>query len=1014
MNDAALTALLSCCIAEYRPMVFLLFISHELSLAWLLCPVSSCVAAPLYCWMVDVWAKEHPSEMAELRAFAGGAGSKPVRKPQSVSPSSPSPAQEEDEAVRPFVGVIRAFHELLYLLSVSCWVANHSEWRRLNMASSFVLDPLILHRLRSYPFVSLVVLCKSPLFDVPPMSLYTDSVTASEVCRGSLARQLVEHSGVLHPADGASSVTSDVHLLQQLMGFMSHCWLSAFRMPHLEMVALSFAQQPMDDQQLQQIEPYVRTVVARLPTLRGLGGLETALTALAALLGPTDPRSVTENVSPLSLQTSSIRVQHAMESMQKYLKSSLRTCVWHRFRSEAHSLCHRTWPQLQHSGRMSKSIEELIDVFDDAWATLQSETAAVKSEAVVAAWLLQDETQWAAALSQLLAELRDCTVAELGMKDRSRVRGWRTLIKLASLYLAAVQPYPAIGRTSREHNHRLTADAGGSEQCLLCIERQLSERVDELMPWLNSPRVAWMDDAAQQVDMVPRLFHTLYHDTHLETSLFNAGTVIASVPVDIYLHSKALSTPFRTAERISASYMVTAHAMQAASGVPPSTLSSSPAVCTVCNTEVCDALLLPCYHVTCCQSCGLWLMKEHKPCPRCFTVIQRIIPVRIEKEVEEASLKYSTTPAGDVIVSRPTGSGSLLQQFVSSHSVKEWLVTSTQCSPFASDGSDGQEVVLTNANKPDTAPVARSALDSVPLTPPTTETIGAATLPPVTECHGQVLSRTRPATQPVERETRKDADQTHSQPASASSSPLPTVDVRMPRSEVKQSASVPPSTVVASISRDEMRCQGQVNRAPVVAALAVSSAAATTASATTGAHSSEQTRKRGREFIEAEIGSQIEIVEALGSDAQHEDEKKETMESENGDRVMQPTWAVSLLHDARPRHLRTADKWPWSQAVVAQPPQHTEPYSVPGGFTLSPFPPPLQSSCPTVYHYSPPPVYNAPPLTSSEPHRSHVSSYSTSEDDTGNVRLENQSSLRPPLLDNDDETSEEWAKRVLT
>ena len=75
-------------------------------------------------------------------------------------------------------------------------------------------------------------------------------------------------------------------------------------------------------------------------------------------------------------------------------------------------------------------------------------------------------------------------------------------------------------------------------------------------------------------------------------------------------------------------------------------ISAEPAVsCAVCHVLPRDALLLPCYHVSCCQQCAQLLMAQGRPCPTCASSVLRTVPIRLEQAVEPMACTPATTTA---------------------------------------------------------------------------------------------------------------------------------------------------------------------------------------------------------------------------------------------------------------------------------------------------------------------------------------------------------------------------------
>ena len=50
--------------------------------------------------------------------------------------------------------------------------------------------------------------------------------------------------------------------------------------------------------------------------------------------------------------------------------------------------------------------------------------------------------------------------------------------------------------------------------------------------------------------------------------------------------------------------------------------------CPICLDELCNALVQPCCHVSCCLECAKQLKKKKKSCPRCHTKIRSVIAVK--------------------------------------------------------------------------------------------------------------------------------------------------------------------------------------------------------------------------------------------------------------------------------------------------------------------------------------------------------------------------------------------------
>ena len=96
------------------------------------------------------------------------------------------------------------------------------------------------------------------------------------------------------------------------------------------------------------------------------------------------------------------------------------------------------------------------------------------------------------------------------------------------------------------------------------------------------------------------------------------------------------------------------------SGCSETVLASTPMLplplCTACRTELCDTVLLPCMHISCCQQCAFSLLDDHQPCPLpcCSITIERIVPVRIDSERELALANKRRTDKAASNSTRPT------------------------------------------------------------------------------------------------------------------------------------------------------------------------------------------------------------------------------------------------------------------------------------------------------------------------------------------------------------------------
>jgi len=54
-----------------------------------------------------------------------------------------------------------------------------------------------------------------------------------------------------------------------------------------------------------------------------------------------------------------------------------------------------------------------------------------------------------------------------------------------------------------------------------------------------------------------------------------------------------------------------------------------PPVCSVCLDGVCDAVIQPCGHASCCNKCAKALKSRKKCCPRCNTRVRGIVVIRL-------------------------------------------------------------------------------------------------------------------------------------------------------------------------------------------------------------------------------------------------------------------------------------------------------------------------------------------------------------------------------------------------
>ena len=634
-----------------------------------------------------MWARQHPEDMEQLRALAGGVGSKPQqRKPQS-SLTVPAVKQEDESATRQLLDVaVRTYNVLLYWLSVTGWVGNNVEWRKLSAVSSSVIDPALLLRLRPFPFVLLTVLCQSTAFEPQPMSASEHGASESVTRPGgvepmNLALRLVGQSGILQLSGGVPSLVSDILHIQELVFSIAHKWLSVFGhvafMPSLLLHRLT-------DQELQQSEAYMSSIVARPPALVGL---EAAITTLATKLGVNQTLSVADSASPFALLA--IRMDNIVEKMQICSQGWLRLYVWERCRHELISTCRRAKSHLQavsySSHGLSASEWRLVAFLQETCARLQPTSPAVAASIAVAS-LLQDRPWLAMGLSVVLTELRECIWNDLRAEEqRPHVR---SLVDLASLYLAIVHPSSDISGPFREHRHAGPVGLGLSE-CLLCVEQGLSDRLQRLMPSQSTDEpAAWMKEAARQAGVPAQL---LVRFDKLNDSIGEsaggdasvAGASLASLQQLDSLDDKTaepanssaqpvLRSPSPSADprtRTSDSSAVNGSpvdsfpdvdkpAVQTTTAAATSTSAPPPEPCTVCHAASRDALLLPCYHVSCCFPCGLELMKQGRPCPKCSSIITRTISIKMEQAVESMSLVATTiapVSGGSAVLTKQTG-----------------------------------------------------------------------------------------------------------------------------------------------------------------------------------------------------------------------------------------------------------------------------------------------------------------------------------------------------------------------
>ena len=419
------------------------------------------LAAPLYCWLVDVWARQHPAEIAELRAFANGTEAE-LLKNQKPSSRLSSPSAVET-AVVPFVGVARAFQQVLLSLYMSYRVANNNEWRTLHSASSAVIDPATLFRLSKFPFASMAVCC-SPRF-----------VAQSESGHSSLAHHLVEQCSV-----GQLDVDWTEHLKA-----VSYHWFSLFRWPDMDAVVSRF--QLMDGRQLQQLELDVRAAVARLPVLCGL---ETVISRMDFYLDHPDMLAMTES----HCESTSIRLENALLRMQGCSQTYLRTCVWQRCRSELISLCEQTEMQLCRVWNvpyeaLSASKAILARFLRRTCRILRSEGEACEDDIVREVWF-RHEGGGVKYLAMMLVD--EAGITQPPMPALRAL--WYSSAKLAALCLAVAHQFTDVNVHDQVEPR--------STISIFCQ----CERSDALRSWLWADQIpAWMESAAQQAGVSARM-----------------------------------------------------------------------------------------------------------------------------------------------------------------------------------------------------------------------------------------------------------------------------------------------------------------------------------------------------------------------------------------------------------------------------------------------------------------------------------------------------------------------------
>ncbi len=641
--------------------------------------VAGSKAAPLYCWLVDVWAVKHPERMKQLRTYAGGMGSKPTRKPSAAY--NPNPTQQDEDALRSLSSVARSYHELLYRVNVSCWVANPSGWRGLLQVSSSVIEPAVMLRLRDFPFLSLVTLCQSSPFEMQPVYLTPEQrVSPGDADYDSLARRLVEQCGMLQCVDVSLSAM-DVTPILRLVAHLAQCWFSVFRRPELQLLRLpqfSVPQPLLDEQPLQQAEASIQAMVCRLPGMRG--AIEAYITQTAMQLGPPPFRSGTDQTSVAYVHHSILTLDHALNSMHYCVQTYLRLSVWQRCRAELLHLSEVADSQLgvQPIGGWSPSRLELADFLRHTRLRLGYDTSAPPSEgAVVAVGRLLHDTKCAIGLTQLLAELRDCSVQELLQRqDRLSVQLWYTLLKLAALYLATdITRTVDVQRLSEHRDKHSAAASGANDYCLLCAERRLRARVEQLLPWQRKDESsAWMKEVAQQAGVNAQMFVVLAKLNDMVAGQMDGAAFLGVRAEDYATPEVRASEPHINGSALShlpalppaaAAASTTLDTVEATklSAVPAAVQADTPPtaggtaatvtpatapdelLCAICGAESCDVLLVPCLHVTCCQPCALSLLKDKQPCPLCSAPIQRILPIRLDQEVVPAEGAGDTTAA---------------------------------------------------------------------------------------------------------------------------------------------------------------------------------------------------------------------------------------------------------------------------------------------------------------------------------------------------------------------------------
>ncbi len=625
----------------------------------------SCAAAPLYCWLVETWADTHPKEMAQLRVYAGGAVAKPSRKPPPTPTSVPSPVQPAEETLRSFRSVARGCVTLLSQLSLSYRVAHSVEWHHFWRSThhSCVVDPATLLRVRDYPFVSLAVLCHSPLFDPLTLASMQWSMGAADP-----AFQLFSLCGITRLGWDGPVDTGAIDLMHRLLSVSpdSPGWLSLFRQLRLDVLPMKLTPL-LTDQELAAMEKHVSLMVLPYEATQHL--LEDALATLTGQLNHHRPDTAVNHTAH-SVQPVLLETEHALERMLTASGTYLRCCMWQRCRVDMMWLSQRAVGQLQPSQSSSDTIATRLRLF------LHPTTLAVQASApadgiggaISVTWpLLHDDQACVDALSLLVSQLEGCTLdmptlSPLFYLTSARERLWHTLLVLTSLYVAIVHPLSSalLIRPARKHEHGLFDDF--HEQCLLCLEQRLAGRGLQLpTTWMTA---AWKE-AAQVAGvsvLVFRVFEeinqlAMYTDPHSLGSQANALPIpLATKQSDssangargIDSHPDTPVNGVKAAETCSdirASRPTPAAPQDTSTTAAVLPLTPSLAPCAVCNSAEADALLLPCQHASCCQQCAGKLKEQYKSCPRpgCTSGIQWIIAIERKHRTQEVC--YHVPPA---------------------------------------------------------------------------------------------------------------------------------------------------------------------------------------------------------------------------------------------------------------------------------------------------------------------------------------------------------------------------------